>query len=205
MKWFKTSSSGEIDVPNVPGKLIILSGPSGAGKSTVVSRLLRDCPLPLELSVSATTRKPRAGEENGVNYWFIDDDDFQNRRMAGEFLECFEVFGRGIWYGTLKKPVTTGLNAGKWVILEIDVQGARSAFEHFPDAITLFVHPGSLEELETRLRGRKSENDEAIRRRLEVAREELAAADWYQHVVVNAEIEQTVSDICHILESYREK
>ena len=105
------------------GKLVILSGPSGAGKSTVVRELLATCPLPLELSVSATTRLPRAGERDGVDYHFLSREEFALRRERGEFLECKEVFGRGDWYGTLAAPVTAGLRAGKWVLLEIDVEG----------------------------------------------------------------------------------
>ena len=106
------------------GKLIVISGPSGVGKSTVVRQLLEQCELPLELSVSATTREPRAGEQDGVQYHFLPKTEFQQRRENGEFLECMEVFGRGHWYGTLQETVTTGLKQGKWVILEIDVDGA---------------------------------------------------------------------------------
>ena len=105
------------------GQLIILSGPSGAGKSTVVRRLLDECDLPLKLSISATTRGPRLGEQDGQQYFFMSDEEFQRCREAGEFLECMEVFGLGHWYGTLREQVTTGLKAGNWVILEIDVQG----------------------------------------------------------------------------------
>src|SRR5687767_7450301 len=108
------------------GKLAIISGPSGAGKSTVVKQLLATCPLPLELSVSATTRDPRPGEQAGIDYHFLTREEFARRRAAGEFLECKEVFGRGDWYGTLHNVVTAGLAAGKWVILEIDVEGAMS-------------------------------------------------------------------------------
>ena len=86
--------------------MVIISGPSGAGKTTIVKRLLETCPLPLILSVSATTRAPRPGEQDGIDYWFLTDDDFQRRRQQGEFLECFEVFGRGHWYGTLRETVS---------------------------------------------------------------------------------------------------
>ncbi len=107
------------DVSEV-GKLIILSGPSGAGKSTVVRELLANCSLPLKLSVSATTRQPRAGEVDGRDYHFVSHEEFRRVRAAGEFLECKEVFGRGDWYGTLASEVENGLAAGNWMILEID-------------------------------------------------------------------------------------
>jgi guanylate kinase len=136
------------------GKLVIISGPSGAGKSTVVRRLLATCSLPLALSVSATTRKARPGERDGVEYYFLSQAEFARRRAAGEFLECKEVFGRGDWYGTLRSEVAAGLLDRKWVVLEIDVEGAMAVLEQRPDAITVFLHPGSLVELEKRLRAR---------------------------------------------------
>ena len=117
-------------------------------------------------SVSATTRPPRNGEIDGVDYHFVSDDEFQCRRKRGDFLECFEVFGHGYWYGTLWSEVTTGLAAGKWVVLEIDVQGAQAVIERFADAMTIFLRPSSREELEHRLRGRGTETEEAIQRRL---------------------------------------
>ena len=125
------------------GRLIIISGPSGAGKSTVVRRLLRECELPLTLSISATTRPPRAGEEHGVDYFFMDQAEFDRRQAAGEFLEYKEVFGLGYWYGTLRQQVASGLSQGRWVILEIDVQGALAVLDQQEfDPITVFIHPG---------------------------------------------------------------
>jgi len=184
------------------GKLVIISGPAGAGKSTVVRRLLEECKLALVLSVSATTRPPRPTEQNGVDYHFLTLEQFERRRQLGEFLECKEVFKLGHWYGTLHSEVTTGLNAGKWVILEIDVEGALAAIEQFPEAITIFLHSGSLEELESRLRGRKTESEESIQRRLAVAKKELKQIDRYRHEVVNDDVEQAVRDICEILTRY---
>ena len=183
------------------GRLVVISGPSGAGKSTVVRELLRpgSCPLPLLLSVSATTRKPRQGEVDGVNYFFLTREEFARRRAAGEFLECKEVFGRGDWYGTLQSQVASGLAAGKWVILEIDVEGAQAVLEKHPDVLTIFLHSGSIEELERRLQKRNTETEESIRRRLEVARRELAFKDRYRYEVINRNVPEAVREICEIL------
>ncbi len=185
------------------GKLVIISGPSGSGKSTVVQRLLSQSELPLVLSISATTRPPRAGEENGKNYIFLSNDEFQKRRLSGEFLESKEVFGRGYWYGTLRNVVSTGLSEGKWVILEIDVQGALAVLQDNPQAITIFVHPGSMAELEKRLRNRGTESQESIQRRLDVAAEELALRHHYTHEVINVEINSTVQQLCTLLMQYQ--
>ena len=184
------------------GKLLIVSGPSGVGKTTVLRQLYATCPLPLEPSVSATTRPQRPGEVNGESYHFLNPDDFERRRAADAFLECIEVFGRGHWYGTLREPVESAMAAGKWIVLEIDVEGANEVLKHYPDAITIFVHPGSLEELERRLRGRGTETEDALARRLEVASRELDAADRYCHTVVNQSIDQTVNDICLLLQAH---
>ncbi len=184
-----------------PGKLVIISGPSGAGKSTVLKRLLAECPQPLELSVSATTRPPRPAETDGVDYHFLSQDDFARRRENDEFLEWKEVFKRGDYYGTLRNTVTAGLAAGKWVVLEIDVEGAMMVLESHPDAITIFLHPGSDEELERRLRYRATESEDSIQRRLEVARREMTCLEKYKYEVVNDTVDQSVRDICQILNS----
>jgi len=181
------------------GRLVIISGPSGAGKSTVVKRLLTTCPLPLEMSVSATTRPPRPGEENGINYHFLSHEEFARRRRGGDFLEWKEVFGRGDWYGTLASTVTAGLRAGKWVVLEIDVEGAQAVLEKYPGAITIFVHSGSLEELERRLRMRGTEEEDSLQRRLAVARRELECAKRYQYAVINRTVEGAAHEISDIL------
>jgi guanylate kinase len=179
--------------------LVILSGPSGAGKSTVVRELIRNCELPLVLSVSATTRAPRAGEVDGRDYHFLSRDEFARRREADEFLECKEVFGQGDWYGTLRQVVDEGLQAGKWVILEIDVQGALSVMEQRPSTISLFVHPGSLDELEKRLRRRGTDTEQSIARRLQVAADEMTFVKQYDFEVINHEVSKTVQTICQLL------
>lgn len=184
------------------GNLVIISGPSGAGKSTVVRQLIERCQLPLVLSVSATTRAPRPGEQNGLHYHFMTPDEFHRRRLQGEFLEYKEVFGRGDWYGTLRAPVVSGLVSGKWVVLEIDVEGALSVLQQAPAAITIFLHPGSLAELERRLRARHTESEDSIRRRLDVARQELQSIPRYRYQVVNDLVSRAVDEICGILDSH---
>jgi guanylate kinase len=183
------------------GKLIIVSGPSGSGKTTVLRGVFErfDGRQILATSVSATTRPPRPGEVDGVDYHFLTKEDFDLRRQGGEFIECFEVFGRGHWYGTLKSEVSTGLEAGKWVVLEIDVQGAMDVMQSYPDATTIFVLPDSVEELQRRLRGRGTETEEAVQRRLQQANSEMALAGQYGHQIVNDDLDRAIQEICDIL------
>jgi guanylate kinase len=180
------------------GRVIVISGPSGAGKTTLLKLLLARCER-LVPSVSATTRAPRPGEVNGRDYHFLSCGDFERRRRAGEFLECAEVFGGGDWYGTLKDEVAPRLTAGKWVVLEIDVEGTRSIIAQYPDAVTIFVRPENLNELERRLRSRGTETETAIERRLEVARRELSFADMYRYQVTNQTVDKAVDEILNIL------
>ncbi len=184
------------------GKLVILSGPSGSGKSTVVRRLVEQSRLPVHLSVSATTRSPRPGERDGTDYHFLSRSEFLRRREAGEFLECKEVFGAGHWYGTLRQEVEAGLARGHSVILEIDVQGGLAVLEQCPEAVTVFVDPGSRAELERRLRTRGTDAEEAIRRRLDTADEEFRIGEtYYRHRVVNDTVDRAVQEICAILQA----
>lgn len=184
------------------GKLIIISGPSGSGKSTIVAKLLETCPLPLVVSVSATTRPPRPGEVHGQHYWFLSPEEFQAKRSRGEFLECKEVFGRGFWYGTLKEAVSSGLSGGKWVILEIDVQGALAVLDYDPEVITIFIDPGSMDQLDQRLRDRGTDSQDAIQRRLQVAREEMGLKHHYRHNVINDRVDDAVAEVCRLLCQY---
>ena len=182
--------------------VIVFSGPSGVGKTTVVRLVMDKCPLPLTLSTSVTTRQPRPDEVAGVDYHFITQREFLRRREAGDFLESFEVFGRGHWYGTPRDEVAASLASGKWVVLEIDINGAMQVIEQHPDAITFFVSPDSLAELERRLRGRSTETEKRIQRRLEIARNELQFKDRYRHVIVNDDVERAANEITEILTQY---
>lgn len=184
----------------MPGKLVIISGPSGVGKSTCVRELLRSCDLPLELSVSATTRPKRPGETDGKEYRFLTADEFQRLKSENAFLETAEVFGVGHQYGTLRNVVSTGLQEGKWIILEIDVVGAAEVMREYPDAISIFIYQ-TLEEIEFRLRGRKTESEDVIQRRLAVASSELEVKDVYLHQVINETVEKSAAQICQLLKA----
>jgi guanylate kinase len=181
------------------GKLVVFSGPSGVGKTTVLGRLFERAPVPLVASVSATTRQPRHGEKDGIDYHFLSPQEFEALRRREEFIECFQVFESGHWYGTLKSQVSPRLESGEWVVLEIDVKGAIFVMELYPNAITIFIGLASLDELEKRLRGRGTESEESVQQRLRQAQEELALADRYRFHVINDDIDRAVDDICDIL------
>ena len=179
--------------------LLLVAGPSGVGKRTVLQRVLAESNLPLVMSVSATTRQPRPGEVDGEDYHFLSLAEFESKRLADEFLECFEVFGAGTWYGTLQKTVEDGLAAGHWVVLEIDVQGAMHIKERLPEAITFFIEPKNVDVLRERLQGRGTESEEAMQRRLATALEELRHASKFEHRIVNDDLDTAVQQFVAIL------
>jgi guanylate kinase len=178
------------------GLLLVLSGPSGVGKGTVCKALLQRMPE-LVYSVSATTRPPRAGEVEGVNYFFKTREEFQRMIEQDELLEWAEYVGN--YYGTPRRFVEETLAAGKDVILEIEVQGAMQVKQKFPDGIFLFLAPPDLEELQNRIIGRGTETEESIRRRMEQARAEVELMDQYDYVVVNDYIDKACERIQAII------
>jgi guanylate kinase len=159
------------------------------GKGTLIEGLLERVPG-LQLAVSATTRKPREGEVNGVDYHFLSPEDFDRRVVAGEFVEHAEYAGNR--YGTLKSELS---RPARGIVLEIDVQGARQVRETLPEAVLVFIEPPSFEDLERRLAARGSDPPEQIERRLQAAREELAAADEFDHRVVNDDLERALTEL----------
>jgi guanylate kinase len=171
--------------------VLVITGPSGVGKGTLIRTLVERVP-DLQLAVSATTRRPRPGETNGVDYWFLSDEEFARRIAVGEFVEHAEYSGRR--YGTLRAELETRSAQGP-VVLEIEVQGARQVRETMPEAVQVFIAPPSVESLRARLVGRGTDDPDQVARRLDVAREELAAREEFHHVVVNDRLEQAVADL----------
>jgi guanylate kinase len=180
-------------------QFVVLSGPSGSGKTTIVERLLRECPVKLVKSVSATTRPPRVGEVEGANYYFLTRDEVAARRQRGEFLEYAEVHASGNWYGTLRSELQRARQLGGWSLLEIDVQGAEQVLSQYPNALSIFVRLGSPAELEHRLRSRATDDDDVIRRRLENAHFELQRATAYRYQVINDNLDRVVGEITGII------
>ncbi len=178
------------------GKTFIVSGPSGAGKSTVLKSLFegRD---DLYFSISATTREPREGEQDGVHYHFIDVKHFQDLIEADAFLEYAEYVGN--FYGTPKKYVDKAMEEGKDVILDIEVQGALQVCNKRPETIRIFIAPPSWEELERRLKSRGTDSEEKIQKRLLRAKAELQTADVYDYFVINDSVERAVQEISAIM------
>lgn len=165
---------------------MVISGPTAVGKGTVIRYILEHHPE-IKLSVSATTRAPRPGEIDGVAYHFLSLEEFDAKIAAGQMLEYAVVHGTNK-YGTLREPVEAALAAGQLMILEIDIQGARQVKQAMPEANLVFIAPPSWEELVSRLTGRGTETAEEQARRLETAREELAAQSEFDHVVINDEV-----------------
>lgn len=178
------------------GKLFVISGSSGVGKGTVIKKFLEKHPE-FKLSVSCTTRKPREGEEHGINYFFLSKDEFKSCIEQKEFLEWAEFSGN--MYGTQKAYVETKLKEGKNLILEIDTQGALAVKNIMPEAQLIFILPPSLEELEARLRGRHTETEEAILKRLHTVKSEMENSKHFDYQVINDSIENAVLELEKIM------
>ena len=181
---------------NPNGNLIVISGPSGAGKGTIVKALL-DQYASIHYSVSATTRPPREGEVNGVNYWFVSREEFLHMREHDELLEWAEVYG--YFYGTPRRRVMEAINRGHDIILEIDPQGAMKVKSGFPSAVFVYIMPPSPRELSRRIIGRGTETQDAIRQRLNSVVTELGYIHEYDYLVINDELTEATADVAAII------
>jgi len=184
------------------GKLIIFSAPSGSGKSTIINKLMSEYGLRGRFSISATSRKPRGSEQDGVEYYFLTEEDFRRRIGEGDFLEYEEVYP-GCFYGTLRSEVDRTLARGENVILDIDVQGGLNVKKIYGDrALTLFIQPPSIERLRERLERRGTDAPEVIERRLAKAETELSFAPKYDAVVVNDDLEEACQSAARVVEDF---
>jgi guanylate kinase len=177
-------------------KVFVITGPSGVGKGTLIRGLLEEVPE-LEMSVSATTRKPRPGERDGVDYHFMTPEQFSEHVAAGDFLEHASYSGHR--YGTLRPEVERRIREGRPVVLEIEVQGARQIRAAMPEAVAVFIAPPSLEALRARLIGRGTDTPEEVESRMQTAKRELEARPEFSHVVVNDRLEQATAELAGIV------
>lgn len=182
------------------GLLIVFSGPSGVGKSTVRKHFFAKADLNLVYSISMTTRLPREGERDGIDYFFVTKDQFMKAVERNELLEWAEFVGN--LYGTPFAYVNQLRDEGKNVLLEIEVKGAEQVIHRIPDAVTIFLVPPSMQELENRIRGRRSEEENIIQQRLTKAQYEMQLQKKYRHVVVNKTVEETSEEIANIIRFY---
>jgi guanylate kinase len=179
-------------------RVFVITGPSGVGKGTLIRGLRERLPQ-LELTVSATTRPPRPGERDGIDYHFMTPDQFEAAVRAGEFLEYADYSGNR--YGTLRDEVDRRLQSGTPVALEIELQGARQVRQAMPDAVAVFIAPPSKEALRTRLVGRGTDSAEQVQARLDTAEQELRAADEFSHVVINDRLEEATEQLTGIVQA----
>jgi guanylate kinase len=177
-------------------KVFVITGPSGVGKGTLLRGLLEEVPE-LELSVSATTRSPRPGERDGIDYHFLTPAEFEQRVLAGDFLEHASYSGNR--YGTLRSEVQRRLRAGRPVALEIEVQGARQVRAAMPEAVAVFIAPPSREALRARLIGRGTDTPDQVATRMETAEQELAAQPEFAHVIINDRLEQAIAELVAVV------
>lgn len=180
-------------------RLTVIAGPTAVGKGTVVRRILESNPE-IELSVSATTRLPRPGEQNGVDYFFLTNDEFDQMISDGNMLEFAVVHGTNR-YGTPREPVEQAIAAGKQMILEIDIQGARQVKKSLPNALLVFIAPPSLAELQKRLAGRGTESREEQERRLATAEQEMAAQAEFEAVIINEHVDKCAQQVVDLMQA----
>ncbi len=184
------------------GKIIILSAPSGTGKSTIISNIINHPDLKLGFSISATSRAPRGEEKDGKEYYFISNDEFRKKIAAGEFVEWEEVYP-GTCYGTLKSEVERITSSGRNLIMDIDVKGGINVKRFFGDeAMSIFILPPNMEELEKRLRGRATDDEATICKRLAKAEYEMSFSDKFDHRVVNDDIEKASEDVAQLIRNF---
>lgn len=184
------------------GRLFVITAPSGAGKTSLIDALMRGDPS-LQLSTSYTTRAPRPGEKNGVDYHFVDEPTFLAMRDRGEFLENAEV--HGFRYGTAKRVINDALARGEDLILEIDWQGARQVRALYPDCVGIFILPPSIEELERRIRARGQDSESVIRRRLDNARGEMDHAGEFDYAIINKDFDTARRKLAEVIRAERAK
>lgn len=182
-------------------KLYVITGPSGVGKGTVLNKFFEKNKGDIIYSVSATTRKPREGEKDGVNYFFITKEEFEKEIENNEFLEWAKYSDN--YYGTKKEFVLNSLKNGVSVILEIEAQGAKKVMQEHPECVSIFIMPPNMEELEKRLRGRKTESEEMISKRLNVVKSELEEAKNYKYIVINDKVNNAYKQLQEIYEKER--
>jgi len=184
------------------GKLFVIAAPSGAGKTSLIDAVMRDDPS-LKISVSYTTRPPRPGEKDGVDYHFVDERTFAVMKERGEFLESAEVHGNH--YGTSKQVILDAMERGEDLILEIDWQGAQQVRRLYPDCVGIFILPPSIEELERRMRSRGQDSEVVIRRRLQNAREELGHAGEFKYAIINKDFDTARRELAEVIQAERAK
>ncbi|GAB4279076.1 MAG: guanylate kinase [Candidatus Rifleibacteriota bacterium] len=182
------------------GFLFIVSGPSGVGKTVLCNEIVKQYAPRVVYSISATSRLPRGGEKNGQEYFFYSKEEFEQAIERGEFAEWANVHGN--YYGTPKKFLEENLEAGKHVILNIDVQGAMKIRERYPDAVMIFIAPPSFEELEARIRNRNIDSEESLRYRLENAKNELSYINNYRYLIVNDNLQTAIKELSEIFHDY---
>lgn len=187
---------------NTKGLLVILSGPSGSGKDTVLD-CIQDKDFPIKRSISMTTRQKRDGEVDGVDYYFVSKEYFEKQIAAKNMLES-AVYSSN-YYGTPKGPIDKWLDEGKTVVLKIEVQGAEKIKKIYPDCVSIFIMPPSIQVLESRLRNRETDSEESIRMRMDAALGEMQCAEKYDYIVFNDILENTVEDICSIIKAEKLK